>query len=169
MSTNQTIGGLIRSTLHEAYGIAEKTPLRKNAIAATICYLPCIPNYMIPAYSQTVETGSAKGVKKREGLRGILTGALDGAAIGAITARGMKLTFKRVAVFAAVMACADYISSKFLPILGEKLGKMVYNMKQKKNKLAQTGANNVTQPAFASAPTSLNTTFSQFQPSINKA
>ena len=129
---------LIQTSIYESLGIMSGKNGKRNAIAAALTFAPNIPSYVIPAYSQASKTGDAENIEKLEGIRGVLTGGLDGAAIGALTARKNGLTAQRIGIFIGIGALLDYISSTILPPLGERLGKKVYQLKQDKNKTDET-------------------------------
>jgi len=128
------IPSILKTATHQTFGIDPTKNLTRNAVATILVMAPNIPTYFIPSYSEAVKTGSAKNVKKNEGLRGILTGGMDGAAAGALTAIGQKITFKRIAVFTALGMVIDWVASKVLSNMGKSVGITIYR-KNRKNEL----------------------------------
>ncbi|OGI19919.1 MAG: hypothetical protein A2287_10060 [Candidatus Melainabacteria bacterium RIFOXYA12_FULL_32_12] len=128
---------LVKTSFQESLGIISGKSRKENAVAAALTFAPNIPAYLMPSYFQASKAGNAENIEKSEGLRGIITGGLDGAVIGALTARKKALTPKRISIFIGIGALLDYISSRILPPLGEKLGKKVYQLGQDKNKTAE--------------------------------
>lgn len=104
--------------------------LGKNTFAACLVILPEIPAYFIPSFNQAKATGDAKAIKNGEGARGLITGGLEGLAVGSITAT-KTLGPAHLIPFILFGAGLQFISSKVFPIVGEKIGKIVYNDKVK--------------------------------------
>lgn len=105
---------------------------KRNLIGAFLVYCPEIPAYFIPSYTQSKNTGCAKDLKHGEGIRGLMTGGLEGLAVGAIVS-GKEMSVKKIAPYFLLGAIIQFGSSLVLPIIGEKVGKFVYN----KHKYAQ--------------------------------
>ncbi len=118
---------ILHKTVYKYLGMVDKPDrLVRNIIGAFLVTLPELPTYFIPAYTQAKATGDAKDIKKSEGARGLLTGALEGLAVGAILGND-ELGFKHAAPFVLFGAAMQLISSKVFPIVGEKLGVLMYN------------------------------------------
>jgi len=141
MSNNdiqKNLFNILKNTFCEFLSIDKKGKLNRNILGAILVLLPEMPAYFIPAYSEAKATGDAKNIKKGEGLRGLLTGALEGLAVGAIVSTvdkaaesgikdaAKKLNFKRIFPFVVVAAAVQFVSSKVFPVIGEKIGRAVY-------------------------------------------
>lgn len=103
----------------------------RNIAGFFMVHAPEYPTYTIPAYTQAKETGDAKALKKGEGARGLITGALEGVAVGALVS-GAKLRVKEMIPYMILGAGLQYFSSKFFPWIAEKAGRVAYNKKMKK-------------------------------------
>jgi hypothetical protein len=110
--------------------------LRRNIIGAVMVYLPEIPAYFIPSYTQAKQTGNAKDLKHGEGIRGIITGGLEGIAVGAIVSK-KEIKAKTIVPFAIFGAAIQFMSSLILPRIGEKVGTFVYNKRKYADKLSE--------------------------------
>lgn len=118
------------------FSIDEGWSWKRNLLGAFLVYLPEIPAYFIPSYTQAKNTGGAKDLKHGEGIRGLITGALEGLAVGAIVS-GKKMSFEKIAPFALFGAVVQLFSSLTLPIIGEKVGAFAYNKRKYAEKLEE--------------------------------
>lgn len=128
--------GKIKFTFREFFSIPKDASLKRAAIGAFLVYLPEIPAYFIPSFTQSKNTGCAKDLKHGEGVRGLLTGCLEGLAVGAIALKE-KLSVKRVVPFMLLGAGLQFMSSLVMPRLGEKLGTFAYNKRKYTEKLGE--------------------------------
>lgn len=109
---------------------------KRNLIGALLVYCPEIPAYFIPSYTQSKNTGCAKDLKHGEGVRGLLTGGLEGLAVGAIVS-GKEMSVKKITPYFLLGAVLQFASSLVLPVIGEKVGKFVYNKRKYAEKLEE--------------------------------
>lgn len=109
-------------------------PMWRNIIGASLVILPEVPTYFIPAFNQAKATGNAKELKKGEGPRGLITGGLEGVAVGAITS-GREIDPRKLVPFIILGAAMQFVSSKVFPIVGENLGKIIYKHHLKQGKV----------------------------------
>ena len=109
------------------FGLNENWSLGKNLFIGALVQLPDIPSYFMPAYTQSKSTGDAKALKKGEGTRGLLTGSLEGVAVGALVS-GRKLVKNPLTMVPYILlgAGVQFISSKIFPFIGEKAGQYFY-------------------------------------------
>jgi len=123
-----------KDVFNEFFSTKKQWTMRRNIIGALLVYIPEIPAYFIPSYTQAKQTGNAKDLKKGEGIRGLVTGGLEGMAVGAIVS---KETIKvgKLIPFAIFGAAVQFMSSMLLPRVGEKVGKYVYNKRAYANKI----------------------------------
>lgn len=121
----------IKQIFYEFFGMRKNWNWKRNVLGLFMVHAPEYPTYLIPAYTQAKATGSAKDLKKGEGLRGVLTGMLEGLAVGALVS-GEKLKLKEMIPFIALGAGLQYFSSQFFPWIAEKVGKYNYLKNQKK-------------------------------------
>lgn len=148
----ENMSNTLKKTFMKFLSFVPKAGLKRNVLGPLFVILPEIPAYLIPAYSEAKSTGSAENVKKGEGARGLLTGAFEGLAVGAIVSApeeketiinnvkktvqasvkdaGMDLSYKKIIPFVIVAAGVQFISSKIFPIIGEKLGQSLYTKNQ---------------------------------------
>lgn len=108
----------------------------RNLLGAFLVYCPEIPAYFIPSYTQAKKTGSAKDLKHGEGVRGLITGGLEGLAVGAIVS-GKKMSAQKIAPYFVLGATIQFMSSLILPKIGEKVGTFVYNKHKYAEKLEE--------------------------------
>ena len=125
----------------------------RNILGALMVDLPEWPAYFIPSFTQAKNTGDAKNLKKGEGIRGLLTGGLEGLAVGALIS-GEKLNAKKLGMCIAFGAGMQFISSKIFPIIGEKIGSLIYHKNLAKNK-------EIANPTIATAENITTTTVKQ--------
>lgn len=118
------------------FSIDENWTWQRNLLGAFLVYLPEIPTYFIPSYTQAKKTGCAKDLKHGEGIRGILTGMLEGVAVGAIVS-GKDMKAGKIVPFALLGATIQLMSSLTLPKIGEKVGAFVYNKRKYAEKLEE--------------------------------
>lgn len=119
----------LKEMFYHFFGMDEHWPIWRNLLGGFMVHSPEYPTYFIPAFTQASATGEAKDLKKGEGFRGILTGALEGIAVGALVS-GRRLKFSEMGPYILMGAGLQYFSSKFFPWIGEKMGRQVYNNKK---------------------------------------
>lgn len=112
--------------IYNFFGMNRDWKLGRNLLGGFLVHSPEYPTYFIPAYTQTKATGDADDLKKGEGPRGLLTGALEGVAVGALVS-GKTLKPGEMIPYMLLGAGLQFLSSKFFPWLAEKVGKRVYN------------------------------------------
>lgn len=120
-----------KEIFYNFFGMNENWNIGRNILGLLMVHSPEYPTYFIPAFTQAKETGDSGHIKKGEGIRGLLTGALEGIAVGALVS-GAKLKPKEMIPYIALGAALQYASGKFFPWLGEKVGQYLYNEKMKK-------------------------------------
>lgn len=108
------------------FGMNKYWPTWRNVLGVIMVHCPEYPTYFIPAFTQAKQTGDAKELKKGEGPRGLITGGLEGIAVGALVS-GEKLSAKTMIPYIFLGAGLQLISSLVFPWLGEKIGKYLYN------------------------------------------
>jgi len=114
------------------FGMDESWSFGRNALAFMLVQLPEVPAYFIPAYTQAKNAGDAKALKKGEGYRGLMSGALEGLAVGAIVS-GKNMKFgKEMIPYVCIGASMQFLSSKIFPWVGEKFGSLQYVKKASK-------------------------------------
>lgn len=118
------------------FSINEKWSWKRNLFGAFLVYCPEIPAYFIPSYTQSKKTGTAKDLKHGEGIRGLVTGGLEGLAVGAIVS-GKEMTTGKIAPYFVLGAVLQFMSSLILPKVGEKVGTFVYNKRKYAEKLEE--------------------------------
>lgn len=127
---------VFKNVFNEFFSTKKEWTMRRNIIGAFLVYLPEIPAYFIPSYTQSKKTGSAKDLKHGEGIRGLITGALEGVAVGAIVSK-KDIKFEKIVPFAIFGAAVQFMSSMILPRIGEKVGTFVYNKRKYAEKLEE--------------------------------
>ena len=123
--------------IYNFFGMNRNWGLSRNLFGGFLVHSPEYPTYFIPAYTQAKATGNAGDLKKGEGIRGLITGGLEGIAVGALVS-GRRLKPGEMVPYLLLGAGLQYISSKVFPWLGEKAGQRVY-----KNNLKTSGKNHV--------------------------
>lgn len=118
------------------FSIDENWSWKRNLFGAFLVYCPEIPAYFIPSYTQAKNTGCAKDLKHGEGVRGLVTGGLEGLAVGAIVS-GKDMTARKIAPYFVLGAAIQFMSSLILPKVGEKVGTFVYNKRKYAEKLEE--------------------------------
>lgn len=114
------------------FGMDENWPIWRSLFGAFLVHSPEYPTYTIPAYTQAAATGDASELKKGEGFRGVITGLLEGVAVGALVS-GKKLKGREMIPYMLLGAGLQFFSSKFFPWISEKIGRRVYLNKMAKN------------------------------------
>lgn len=125
-----------KQVVSKFFSINEDWNWKRNLKGAFLVYLPEIPTYFIPSYTQSKKTGCAKDLKHGEGIRGLLTGMLEGVAVGAIVS-GKDMKAGKIVPFALLGAAIQLMSSLTLPKVGEKVGTFVYNKRKYAEKLEE--------------------------------
>lgn len=128
--------GKAKQVVGKFFSIDENWSWKRNLLGAFLVYCPEIPAYFIPSYTQAKNTGCAKDLKHGEGVRGLITGGLEGLAVGAIVS-GKEMSFKKIAPFFALGAILQFGSSLVLPKIGEKVGTFVHNKRKYAEKLEE--------------------------------
>lgn len=114
------------------FGMNENWSVGRCLLGGLLVHSPEYPTYFIPAFTQATATGDAKELKKGEGPRGIITGMLEGVAVGALVTGG-KIKFGREMLpYIVLGAGLQFFSSKVFPWLGEKAGRFIYNARRNK-------------------------------------
>ncbi|HNW26376.1 MAG TPA: hypothetical protein PLG15_01615 [Candidatus Gastranaerophilaceae bacterium] len=147
VNTEQTKN--LKRIFFEFFGMRENWKWKRNILGLLMVHAPEYPTYLIPAYTQAKATGNAKELKKGEGLRGFLTGMLEGLAVGALVS-GEKLKIKEMIPFIVLGAGLQFFSSQFFPWAAEKVGKHIYlkNRKKSISKQITNISNNKIKPVF---------------------
>jgi len=122
----------LKEMIFHFFGMDDNWPVWRNLLGGLMVHSPEYPTYFIPAFTQAKAAGEAKDLKKGEGVRGLLTGALEGIAVGALVS-GKKLKFGEMGPYILMGAGLQYFSSKVFPWLGEKMGRQIYNNKKRLN------------------------------------
>lgn len=130
------ISNTFKNVFNEFFSTKKEWTMRRNIIGAFLVYLPEIPAYFIPSYTQSKNTGCAKDLKHGEGIRGLLTGGLEGMAVGAIVSKE-HIRAGKIIPFAIFGAAVQLMSSLILPKIGEKVGTFVYNKRKYAEKLEE--------------------------------
>lgn len=145
------------------FGMNENWSWGRNIGGMFMVHCPEYPTYFIPSYSQSKATGEAGHVKKGEIPRGLITGGLEGIAVGALVS-GEKIKGKEMVPYVILGAGLQFISCTVFPWLGEKLGRYQYNQKMIKQgkptvsatqtveKIANVDNNKPTKPANPAKP-----------------
>lgn len=114
------------------FGMNDTWSNGRNLLGMFLVHSPEYPTYIIPAYTQAKATGDASELKKGEGLRGLITGGLEGVAVGALVS-GKILKPNEMVPYIIMGAGLQLFSSKVFPYFAEKAGKYVYNKNMVKN------------------------------------
>lgn len=115
------------------FGMDKNWKLGRNLAGGFMVHAPEYPTYFIPAFTQARATGDATEMKKGEGPRGIITGMLEGVAIGALVS-GRAIKPAEWIPYIFLGAALQLFSSKVFPWLGEKMGRQLYLRRQESNK-----------------------------------
>ncbi len=121
-----------KEIIYNFFGMKDYWKTGRNIAGMLMVHSPEYPTYFIPAFTQTKETGNSGHIKEGEGIRGLITGGLEGIAVGALVS-GAKLKPKEMIPYVILGAGLQYLSSKLFPWLGEKAGLYLYNKKIKQN------------------------------------
>lgn len=121
-----------KEILFNFFGMNENWNLGRNLIGGFMVHSPEYPTYFIPAYTQAKATGDASDLKKGEGPRGLITGGLEGIAVGALVS-GEMLKPKEMIPYIVLGMGLQLFSCKVFPWLGEKMGKFVHEKTKFKN------------------------------------
>ncbi len=123
-----------KEVFYNFFGMNENWKWGRNIGGLIMVHCPEYPTYFIPTYSQTSQTGNPGHVKNGEKFRGVLTGGLEGLAVGALVS-GEKLKGREMVPYIILGAVLQLISSTLFPWLGEIVGKRVYKDKVAKGKI----------------------------------
>lgn len=123
------------------FGMNDTWSTGRNLLGMFLVHSPEYPTYFIPAYTQAKATGSAHELKKGEGARGVITGGLEGLAVGALVS-GKILKPNEMIPYIIMGAGLQLFSSKVFPWIGEKVGQFEYkkNTFNKNNQLVKNEA-----------------------------
>lgn len=124
----------LKDVFFNFFGMNENWKWGRNIGGLIMVHCPEYPTYFIPTYSQTSETGNPGHVKKGEKVRGLLTGGLEGLAVGALVS-GEKLKGREMVPYIVLGAGLQLISSLVFPWLGEVVGKQVYKKRVASGKI----------------------------------
>lgn len=119
----------LKDVFYNFFGMHENWPAGRNLTGCFLVGLPEYPAYFLPAYTQSKTTGDAKELRKGEGTRGLITGCLEGIAVGALVS-GRKVNFRGLLPYVALGMSMQFFSSKVFPYIGEKAGQHVYKRNQ---------------------------------------
>lgn len=127
-----------KEIVYNFFGMNKCWNWKRNIGGIFMVHCPEYPTYFIPSYMQAKATGDATELKKGEGPRGLITGGLEGIAVGALVS-GEILKPGEMIPYVILGAGLQLFSSKFFPWLGEKVGRYVYkkNMADNARALAQ--------------------------------
>lgn len=114
-------------------GMDKNWPLGRNLLGGFLVHSPEYPTYFIPAFTQAKATGDATDLKKGEGPRGIITGCLEGVAVGALVSGKNIHRVQEMVPYMVLGAAMQLFSSKVFPWLGEKMGRHFYLKRQTAN------------------------------------
>lgn len=114
------------------FGMNDYWTFKRNVIGGLMVHSPEYPTYFIPAFTQAKATGDAKELKKGEGPRGVITGGLEGIAVGALVS-GEFIKPKEMIPYIILGVALQTFSSMVFPWLGEKAGSYIYNKRMKTN------------------------------------
>lgn len=128
------------------FGMNDNWKLGRNLAGGFMVHAPEYPTYFIPAFTQAKATGDASDMKKGEGPRGIITGMLEGVAVGALVSGG-KIKGREMVPYIVLGAALQLFSSKVFPWLGEKMGRQIYLRRQAVDKPDLVVQNPVKEPA----------------------
>lgn len=127
----------LKEVFFNFFGMNKNWKWGRNIGGMFMVHCPEYPTYFIPSYSQSKDTGEASHVKKGEIPRGLITGGLEGIAVGALVS-GEILRPKEMIPYVFLGAGLQMISCTLFPWLGEKCGKYLYNKKMNKQGLSNS-------------------------------
>lgn len=119
----------ISDLAHNYFGIDETCSVGRKILSFILVQLPEFPTYFIPAFTQSKNTGDAKDLKKGEGPRGLITGGLEGLAVGTIVSGHKINVVKELIPYICIGSGLQFLSSVIFPRLGENLGSLLYKKK----------------------------------------
>lgn len=122
----------IKEIVFHFFGMSDNWKLGRNVIGGLMVHSPEYPTYFMPAYTQSKATGDATELKKGEGARGLITGGLEGVAVGALVS-GEFIKPQEMVPYIILGAGLQLFSSTVFPWLGEKCGSYIYNKRMKNN------------------------------------
>lgn len=134
-----------KEIIYNFFGMKDYWKTGRNILGMIMVHSPEYPTYFIPAFTQTKETGDSGHIKKGEGVRGLITGALEGIAVGALVS-GAKIKPREMVPYIVLGAALQYASSKLFPWLGEKAGLYLYNQKLNKTSALNQSVKTVDKP-----------------------
>lgn len=114
------------------FGMDENWPIGRSLLGGFLVHSPEYPTYFIPAFTQAKATGDAKDLKKGEGPRGLITGGLEGVAVGALVSGKNIWNPREMLPYIVLGAALQLFSSKVFPWIGEKTGRLVYYTRRNK-------------------------------------
>lgn len=114
------------------FGMDENWPIWRSLLGGFLVHSPEYPTYFIPAFTQAKATGDAKELKKGEGPRGLITGGLEGVAVGALVSGKNIWNPREMLPYIVLGAALQLFSSKVFPWIGEKTGRLVYFTRRNK-------------------------------------
>lgn len=122
----------IKEMVFHFFGMNENWSIGRCLLGGFLVHSPEYPTYFIPAFTQATATGDAKELKKGEGPRGLITGAMEGIAVGALVSGGEMKLGREMVPYIIMGAGLQFFSSKVFPWLGEKAGRLVYDTRRNK-------------------------------------
>lgn len=123
-----------KEIFYNFFGMNENWKWGRNIAGMIMVHCPEYPTYFIPSFSQAKATGSAGHIKNGEMARGLITGGLEGIAVGGLVS-GAKIKPREMVPYMILGAALQLLSSVLFPWLGEKSGRILYNKKMAKNGL----------------------------------
>lgn len=117
-----------KEVFYNFFGMNNNWKTGRNILGMVMVHCPEYPTYFIPTYTQTSQTGNAGHIKKGEKIRGLLTGGLEGLAVGALVS-GEKIKGREMVPYIVLGAALQLLSSMLFPWLGEVMGKQAYKKK----------------------------------------
>lgn len=118
----------LKEVFYNFFGMNKHWNWKRNVAGIFMVHCPEYPTYFIPSFTQAQATGDASELKKGEGPRGLITGGLEGIAVGALVS-GEFLKPREMVPYIALGMGLQYFSCKFFPWLGEKIGGYLYKKK----------------------------------------
>ncbi|MFA7658351.1 MAG: hypothetical protein WCY19_02855 [Candidatus Gastranaerophilaceae bacterium] len=125
----------LKEVFYTFFGMNKDWKLGRNVLGFFMVHCPEYPTYFIPTFTQAKATGDAGHLKKGEGPRGLITGGLEGVAVGALVS-GEFLKPREMVPYIILGAGLQFFSSKFFPWIAEKMGRHIYKKRlhaQQKN------------------------------------
>lgn len=131
LDESKTVAQKTKKLVFNFFGMNDNWKIGRCLLGGFLVHAPEYPTYFIPAYTQAKATGEAKELKKGEGPRGIITGALEGVAVGALVS-GNDIKKSEMVPYMILGAGLQLFSSKVFPWLGEKAGAYIYRQRMAK-------------------------------------